>query len=447
MALRASQGHFSLLFWGGNYGGALITWLEAPFLAVLGFHLWIFWVVDTIVTFLGVLVLRSVASRFLTPVSSAVAAGTFWFFPALWLYWSSREYVFWLPAIVLALTTCLLVLRWFEGGNTATPYMLGLSAGLAIWCYPLVLPLVAPALLIFLWAERHHRGALVRVTGSGFAGLSPWIIYFAVHGRSALHLQTTTGSRLTDLRHSVTIVLPTALVAGQTRAGLIWTTSHPPPRFVGLAVYLAVLVCAVVFIVRRQISLAACAVSVLIWPIVLIVGHVPVSLASFRYGLIVVPPLLLIACHLFSLLRVSLVVAVGALASVLLVTLPDTSSFRTAPVCNTTLSVTAKYLSAEGRTAAWGSYWLASALMVCSQPRITVAAVQPDRDRAAEAAAAAAARSTYIVFDGNELDQEIDAWNRSNRALAQRSVVPGGYVVWMFESRVSPATMKLHGSF
>lgn len=47
MALRASQGDLSLLLWGADYGGAVLTGFEAPLIAVFGFRSVVFTVVDT----------------------------------------------------------------------------------------------------------------------------------------------------------------------------------------------------------------------------------------------------------------------------------------------------------------------------------------------------------------------------------------------------------------
>ena len=89
MALRASHGHFALLFWGGNYGGAIATWIEAPLIVIFGMKMWIFDAVDMALMLVSVFLLRAIGTRFLSRTAADVAAGTFWFFPTLWLFWSS----------------------------------------------------------------------------------------------------------------------------------------------------------------------------------------------------------------------------------------------------------------------------------------------------------------------------------------------------------------------
>jgi hypothetical protein len=449
MALRASQGHLSLVFWGGNYGGALVTWLEAPLVALFGLHLWIFWIVDTAIAALCAWLLRLVAGHIVSPVAAAVAGGTFFFFPAAWLFWSGREYVFWEPAIAFALGACLMALRWFESRRPADAYLFGLLTGLAIWTYPLVVSLVAPAVVIVVWALRRQWGLLAGVAAAALVGVLPWLAYFAVHGRSAFTRQAVSDSTSVALRHSLTQVLPAALAGGQKRLGVIWAEPLPSHRVlvaIAVGVYGAAVVGMVLFALRRQVALCACATSLVLWPFVLVAGHVPVGLATFRYGLVAVAPILLLASYALSMLRMSLVVAGLALATVLPIAVSDTSAFASAPGCNPSLVQAGRSLQREHVTAVWASYWIASAMTVCDYPYLTAASVVPVRDTAAEGQAAREARSTYLVFAGNVLDQQIATWVRENKVVARRTIV-GGYAVWYFSIPVTPAMMGLDSAF
>ena len=449
MAFRAAHGHLSLLFWGGNYGGAGVTWIEAPLVSIFGLHLWIFQLVDTALTFVAVLLLRAIGRRITTPLAADVAAGTFWFFPALWVFWSEREYVFWLPAIVFALATGLLALRWFESRRPSTLIWVGLCAGLAIWSYPLVVSLVFPPVALVLWTERRNRGSLARVLGAGLVGLIPWLAYFVVHGRSALTVQSSTESRPAAFVHAITQVLPTALIGGQKAFGVIWTgtdASATRLAILGAAVYVGMVAFTVYAVVRRQVALAACGIAFVLWPFVLAVGHVPTGPATFRYGLIPIAPLLLVAAHLLAKLRIAPVLAVAAFALVAYTISTDTSSFAAVPACGPSFGQMSRYLTEQERTTVWASYWLAGPLEVCSNEVITASSVAPVRDAQAQAAAAAAPRSTYVVFAGNGLDKEITAWVAANRAAARRTIV-GGWAVWEFATNVSPVTMGLDSAF
>ena len=449
MALRAAHGHLSLLFWGGNYGGAGVTWIEAPLVAVFGLHLWIFQLVDTALTLVAVLLLRAVGRRITTPLAADVAAGTFWFFPALWVYWSEREYVFWLPALVFALATSVLALRWFETRRPSTLLWVGLCAGLAIWSYPLVVSLVLPPVAVILWTERRNWASIGRVLGAGLIGLLPWLAYFAVHGRAAFTVQSSTESRSTAFVHAITQVLPTALIGGQKAYDVIWTgpdASASHLAILGVAVYAGMVAFTVYAAVRRQVALAACGVAVVLWPFVLAVGHVPTGTATFRYGLIPIAPLLIVTAHLLAKLRIAPLLAVAAFVLVAATVSTDTSSFAAVPACGPSFGQVTRYLTEQERTTVWASYWLAGPLEVCSGEAITASSAAPIRDAQAEAAAAAAPHSTYVVFPADGLDKQIAAWVAANHAPVRRTIV-GGRAVWEFPTNVAPATMGLDSAF
>lgn len=446
MALQASKGHLSLLFWGGNYGGALITWIEAPLLALFGFHFLTFWVVDTLVALAGVVLLHRIALRLLPPVAAAVAGGLFFCFPAEWVFWSMREFVFWLPAVVLALATCLLVMRWFETRATALVVGIGLTAGLAIWSYPLVAPLLLPALAVFVYDVRRRPRLVAGFAVTGLVGVVPWLAYFAVHGRHALQVQQTREGRATALAHSITQVIPTVLDGGQKRFDLIWMIPGPVGAFaavIGIVVLLGVCGLTAYFAVRRQVGLLCCCASVLLWPLVLVAGHVPVSTASFRYGLIVVAPLLVLGAWVFARLRLSLLLAVLAVASTVRIAWIDTSAFAAVPACSPGVSAVDSWLEQHGRDHVWASYWLASTLEVCAPTRVTAAAVAPQRDHRAVVAAEQAPASTYVVFAGNQLDMQLTRLAAHGGAL--HKTVVGGYAVWTFDQPAGPGDLQLQG--
>jgi 4-amino-4-deoxy-L-arabinose transferase-like glycosyltransferase len=190
----------------------------------------VFTVVDSGLTLIAVFLLRAIGLRTVSGMAANVAAGTYWFFPALWLFWSSREYVFWLPAIVFALATCLFVLRWFaDRTSTVDLWLAGLCAGLAIWSYPLVACLIAPALVVLLWAIRRDIRSILGLAVAALVGVSPWLAYFAINGSAAFHLPPAGASKSANLVHSVSQVLPMALRGGQFRLGVIWGSSGTTP--------------------------------------------------------------------------------------------------------------------------------------------------------------------------------------------------------------------------
>ncbi len=449
MAFRASHGHFALVYWGGNYGGALVTWIEAPLVAALGMKLWLFQAIDTALVLVAVLLLRSIGKRFLPPVSADVAAGTFWFFPALWLFWSSRDYLFYVPSIVGALATCWSVLRWFESRDRRWLWASGLAGGVSIWLYPLVLPLIGPPLALLAWDRRRDRPGLLRIIGAGLLGVSPWLAYFALHGRAALHAQTVTGSRFARLEHTVTQVLPTTLIGGTRRFGVIWAlhdASLAHLKLLGVAIYAVMLVYTAIAVRRRDGLRASCGVAVLVWPLVLVAGHVPISPDTYRYGVIPIAPLLLVAADLLSKVRLAPVLAAGALVLVISTISADTSGFAAAPSCYQPLVATGRFLVSRQRTAVWASYWLSAPLELCSGEKVRASSIALPRDHEAEVAAASAPRSTFVVFEGETLDRQLTAWTRQHHARFVRTTSTG-YAVWELSTSVTPTRIGLTGGF
>jgi hypothetical protein len=445
MAQAAAHGHLSLLFWGANYGGAVMTWLEAPLVLIFGAGFWMFWTVDTIVTIVAAVLLYAIGRRILPPVAGAVAAGVFWLFPATWVFWSAREEVFWLPSITFALVSCLFALRWFDGKRPGDVIGAGLTAGLALWSYPMVAPLLIPAWFAVALRSWRDIGVLARLVPATVVGAAPWGAYFLIHGSKAFHVQRIYGSRLTFLRHAITQTLPATLVGGQVRVGVIWGLtgiSAQSGRNLGIGIGIFALAAGALALARRQVAVACCAASVVLWPPILVAGHVPVGVGTFRYGLVVMPALLVLGCYVLSLARASLVLPLVATWSTVSVIDTDTKGFTATPPCSEQIQQVDRWLVQNGRLGAWGSYWLSGPVEICGEPHVKVASVDPIRDSAAESAARAAPDSTYVVIAGQQLDQGIRSWIAMNQVPAKRQVV-AGVVIWTFDSRVTPGQMGL----
>lgn len=449
MASEAARGHFSLVFWGASAGGTLTTIIEAPFVALFGLHPWLFHAVNAAETLVCVFLLRAVGRRFLPPLAADVAAGIFWFFPSNWLFWSSKEYVFWLPAIAFALAACLFVLRWFDARRPVDLWGLGVCAGLSLWSYYPVYPLLLPALAVFAWAERRHAAALAQAAVGAVVGVSPWLVHLALHGAAQSISPSGPGGKLTHLRASVSQTLPAAFVGGQRRVGLLWQSVDPSLsrlKDVGALALMAVLLILVIALLRKEVAVVVCALSVFVWPISLVISGVTPGTVSFRYGLILVAPVVLLAAYVFSRTPLLPLLGVGALVMVVVTTWSVTSGYAAAPACDRSLSPLSSYLVKHERTHVWAAYWLAAPLQVCSGERVTAAEVTPVLNRRAATAAREAPRSTYVVFADNVLDGQIRRWAREHPHAASNTTV-GGYSVWEFGRRMTPADLRLSGTF
>lgn len=450
MVMRAAQGHLSLFYWGQNYGGAGLTWIEAVLVKLFGFRLIIFWLVDTLIVAGCCVILRSVARRMLPPVAASVAAGAFFFFPPLWVFWSSREYLFWSPAILFSLLCTNSVLNFLDRREGRDVLLAGLFMGLAIWCYPVTADLVflpGLALLVALVKGR-ELGRIVVAAVAAIVGVSPWLAYFVLHGSAAFATKYTDQSKLTALRGALVDVMPTALVGGQRRSGLIWAgsvRSHTDLVVLGTVVFGGSLLCLIWLLATRSWALAANSGVILLWPIVLVAGHVLLVTSAFRYGFIAVPALLIEGAWLVS--RVRLAVVMAALLAVFSTYLigHETQWFAASPSCLPALNSLDAQLEAQGHTRLWAAYWIAADMTVCSGGQVQAAATNVSRDVIARQDAAALTRPLYVVFVGNTLDKQIGSYVSTHPGVAVRQVVDG-FAVWSFNSQVEPAQMALNAT-
>jgi hypothetical protein len=290
---------------------------------------------------------------------------------------------------------------------------------------------------------------LVELGLSIVVGVLPWLAYIALHGRSALQQQTVFDSRQTALGKAVGRVLPAVFVGSEERAGAIWTLRSPGDAWLsalGVAICLGALLTALYAWRRRAPLLGACGISVLLWPPILTLGHVPLATDTFRYAVIVVPPILLIAAYWASKVRLLPVVAIAAMVSSTWLIGANTSGFAADARCDPSLTGVSNYLAAQHLTAVWAAYWLSGPLDICSNQRITASPVAPPRDRVARDRVVAEPRSVYVVFPDAPLDHEIAAWTRAHRVGAERRMA-AGLAVWVFDRRVDPGTMGLDSAF
>jgi hypothetical protein len=450
MAIRTAQGHLSIFYWGQNYGGAGLAWIEGLLIKIFGIHLILFWLVDTILATGCCWALRLVARRMLPPVAASVAAGAFFFFPPLWLYWSSREYLFWTPAILVSLLCANAVLSYLDRRRTVDVLLAGFLMGLAIWLYPVTVDLVAipaVAIVVVLIKNRDYVKMAAGVV-CAVVGVSPWLVYFVRHGSAAFATKYTDQSKFTALRGAMVNVMPTALAGGLRRAGLIWAgsaRSHTELVLIAVAVFGGTGLLFLWFLFTRQWLLAATAATVLLWPIVLVFGHVLLVTSAERYGFIAVPALLIEGAWLFSRVRLSVGLAALLIAFSTYMSGHQTQWFAASPSCLPSLNGLATQLEAGGHTRVWAAYWISADLTFCSDDKVEAAATNVPRDMQAQAAAQAQTKPVYVVFSGNALDKQIGAYVAANQGVATRTVIEG-FAVWYFNTQVEPAQMALNAT-
>lgn len=451
MAQRAAHGHFAVFFWGANYGGALITWVEALFVWIFGLHIVIFQIVDTILALVAALFLRAIASRFMSGWASDLAAGLCWMLPPVWMYWSAREYVFWMPGMVFALLTVLCIIRWTETKSTRFAYLVGFFLGVTYWLYPLYLVLVAVPAALFVWVARRDWRVLVRSAVMVPVGGVFWILANVRHGLESLHQPIASHQSFSVIvKHSVTQVLPAAVSALPSPGGPVASFEFPgytAMKWLGVGVMLAAAVWVAAFLLAGRVRLSAIGACVLCWPLAVGLSGVLAGRSGYRYGLVIVPLLALMVAWLAGRSKaLVIVVAAAVVATSVLATGSATRWFEAEPPCTNGITQVSHFLEAAGRTHVYASYWAAAPLDVCSGDHIIASSTVVQRDTYAAARVESASRATFVVFAGNLLDQALASWQAENpHAGALRRMV-GGFAIWELQHRASPQSLGLPAS-
>lgn len=441
MASRAAHGQLFNLFWGGNYGGTLSTWIDAPFVRVFGLHVAVFRVTNITFLLVATVLLRVVAGKLVSRRAAVAAAVVFWVAPAAWVRWSMHEYVFWVPGICVALGAVLCSLRWNECRRDRRLWPIGLLAGAAFWLYLPLWALIAPAVLAVAWIVRRRMVSLLKLVALAPLGALPWLYTSATDNFGTLK-RTPTGAEPVGHRlvHTVTQVLPTSLVDAtglHLSAGLT--------AVIGIVIFGSVIGFVVRQARRRRWLLALAGTPMVLWPCIIAASGVGTSAASFRYGFLLVPVLALLLAYLADQLRVSMVVPVLAAAVTALGGAQVTGGWARAPAYDPDLRVVSSFLLTQHRPHVYAGYWVSYVLSVASDRRVTASPTGTVRDLHYQDLAAAAPQATFVFQAGLGLDQQMTAWTETHHV--GHRVALGGYAVWELPGPLPPGSIPLAGDF
>jgi hypothetical protein len=243
------HGHPSLMFGASAYGSTVEAWLAAPLIAVFGgSRLVLKWM--TAAEWLGASAVACWAFHNLLGRARALAvASMLWIQSGAFVLLSTTAYLGYASGLIFGTAGLGFLVRSVESErrNRAT-VLAGVCAGLAVWCHPLYLVPLGPAVVATLWLRRRDNVFtwLWRSAVGGVIGLGPFIIANIRNGGAGLKSPPQT--KITTYRERVEIVFaqltPRAL-------GLRTPDGHwLYPRRLGMLAVLAVLALAVVGLIR-----------------------------------------------------------------------------------------------------------------------------------------------------------------------------------------------------
>ena len=453
MVARAAHGQLFSFFWGANYGGTTVTWIEAPFVRIFGLDMAIFRISDLVLTAVAVILFRLVAVRIVGRDAGNVAAVILWIFPPTWVFWTTHEYIFWLPGLIFALATALCCLRWNERPTAAGAYPIGLFAGLTFWHYPVFLALIVPGMLAVLWKQLriHRRRWMVRTVILGPVGALPWVYTNLAYDFVSFHHPLASNMSYPHAaRTAATAVFPSALSSGIRNAFIVWDIRHPSHAVfvvIALVSFGGAIVWSAYYARKRNWPAALVGVSLLLWPLVLAAAKVPEDYTSYRYAFVAVPAFVLMAATIAT--RIRLAIPAVAIAVAITVLSSSTNPWKAAPIWDPQFAAVSRYFHDRGVRNIWAGYWESYPLSVYTDEQILASSVGPIRDPKAYRLALEQRQPYYMVIAGGPLDQQITEYLNgfaSGGAPNTTRDVVGSFAIWHFTEPVTPKQMALDGA-
>ncbi len=321
MARQIEEGHFSVFYWGQNYGG-VEPYVVATVFEVFGANPLSLSATASLLAASSSVVLAAAAYEVGRDMRLAVLSGVLlwvWPYPALWN--SVHEFGFrgvTLLCGLLLLLACLRIYRKKAGGWTYV--LVGLSAGLGWWASPEIAYFAVPAAVVLLlgWkrvlpgARRRRQvfdpapGALVVV--GGLLGSAPW--WYANFHSGFASLKTSSAgiarapSYLTRLGVFFSHALPVEL-------GLryMWSGNWLGGTGFGLSVYVVIAVVVTALVVRGLLAVrngrdgaVRCALALGLVEFPFLYAAIPGSAywLDGRYGVYLAPLMVLFLVAVFS---------------------------------------------------------------------------------------------------------------------------------------------------
>ena len=330
MARHLLDGHMSTFYWGQQYGGTLEVVLDAIAVFVGGSTRLALKTPPLLEAVLLTVLVWRVGRRTVGGWAGGLAALMVWIWPANYVWYSTKERVFYLPILLLGLGILLLATRLDDDSGRRRDWLLfGFVAGIGWWTGPQIVFSVGPALLWLAWRQRARIWpGIAFAAGAAVVGAAPWIRANLRSGFASLDT-TALDDHLGFVTHLETILrrgIPSALGLRFSYTEL-WV--RPP---VGQLLYWVALVVLVLATIRLWRTSSLLVVTVWLFPLLAAVSPSAGFVGEGRYMIYVWPLLALLfsgvvaALHRRQIGGVGLLLLVGVISVVGLRRLPDSVS-------------------------------------------------------------------------------------------------------------------------
>jgi hypothetical protein len=219
MARHVLDGEFHVFFLGQAYGGSHESLLAAALFAVTGSSVVALKLVPIGLHALGAWLLWRIGKRTVGDRAAEISALAMWIFPAVYVWWSTKEGAFYGATLVLGLALLLFALRFAEQPSTRDAMGIGLTLGAGIWASPQIAYYAVQAALWLLY--KHGRWLLASnrrlldhgawLMGAFLVGAAPFVVYNVLHHGASFDNPPGLNAYRSNLRGFMTTALPVAL--------------------------------------------------------------------------------------------------------------------------------------------------------------------------------------------------------------------------------------------
>ena len=294
IARHALEGEFRTFFWGQFYGGTPAVAINAVLFALLGSSVVTLKLAPLLATAASLVLLWRVGRRTFGERPAVIATLMFAVWPGAYVWWSTKERLFYWPGLALGLLILLTALRVAERPNRWLDWaVMGLAGGVGWWATPQIVFFAFPAVV---WLVLRDRRMLLRLPIAGVAaliGAAPWLRVNLRHDFISLQVppQPSNDGYLDHLQHLVAQGIPTAL-------GL--RVAYTGRWILGVAtvvVYLLLLALMARSVLRRPPTASMVILVIVLFPFVYALSPYTWFVGEGRYVLFLAPFLTLLLAH------------------------------------------------------------------------------------------------------------------------------------------------------